>query len=169
MTTVHVAEKKSSAERIATILENEALTTISDWLQRVEREDELTSLRLTSEQRTGHLPKLLQEIVSRLRVPRELGTKQVSDGAVSHGKIRQAQGYSISMIVEESRILQVSIFETLKKNENKVDFSFLLADAMTIVDECDSQLKQALASFMGQAVEREREREREPDKHVRSC
>jgi uncharacterized protein involved in tolerance to divalent cations len=86
MTTVHVAQKRSSAERVATILEREALTTIAEWLDRVEREHELTYLALTSEQRTGHLPKLIKELVSRLRVPRELGTKQVSVGAVAHGR-----------------------------------------------------------------------------------
>jgi hypothetical protein len=56
------------------------------------------------------------------------------------------------MVVEESRILQVSIFHTLEKNLRTVDFSLLLADVMTIADECDSQLKQTLNSFMGQAA-----------------
>jgi hypothetical protein len=105
------------------------------------------------EQRTGHLPRLLQELVHRLRVPRSLGTKQVSEAAVEHGKIRQSQGYSIPMMVEESRILQVSIFQTLQNNLSTVDFSLLLTDVMTIADEVDSQLKQTISSFMGQAAE----------------
>jgi hypothetical protein len=51
------------------------------------------------------------------------------------------------MIIEESRILQVSIFHTLQANVNKVDFSLLLVDVMTIADELDSQLKQTVVSF----------------------
>ena len=39
------------------------------------------------------------------------------------------------MIIEESRILQVSIFHTLQKNLRSVDFSLLLTDVMTIADE----------------------------------
>jgi hypothetical protein len=96
---------------------------------------------------TGHLPQLLRELVHRLRVPRRLGTKQASDGAVRHGVIRRSQGYSIPMIVEESRILQVSIFNTLQANLSVVDFSLLLIDVMTIADEVDSQLKQTIVSF----------------------
>jgi hypothetical protein len=138
--------------RVALILERDSPATIEDWFDRVEREDELTCVPLNKEQRTGHLPKLIRELVCRLRVPRELGTKQVSEAAVAHGKVRQSQGYSIPMIVEESRILQVSIFETLRSNMSIVDFSLLLTDVMTIADECDSQLKQALVSFMGQAA-----------------
>lgn len=57
------------------------------------------------------------------------------------------------MIVEESRILQVSIFHTLEKNLSTVNFSLLLADVMTIADECDSQLKQTINSFMSQAAQ----------------
>jgi hypothetical protein len=90
--------------------------------------------------------------VHRLRVPRNLGTKQVSEAAVQHGKVRHSQGYSVPMIVEESRILQVSIFNTLQKNLSSVDFSLLLTDVMTIADEVDSQLKQTITSFMGQAA-----------------
>jgi hypothetical protein len=82
-----------------------------------------------------------------LRVPRSLGTKRVSEAAVEHGNIRRSQGYSASMIIEESRILQVSIFNTLQKNLTTVDYSLLLHDVMTIADECDSQLKQTIISF----------------------
>jgi len=108
---------------------------------------------LSKEQRTGHLPKLLHELVQRLRVPRSLGTKAVSEAAAEHGKIRRSQGYSFPMIVEESRILQVSIFDTLQKNLSTVDFSSLLIDIMTIADEVDSQLKQTLVSFMGHVAD----------------
>jgi DNA-binding response OmpR family regulator len=146
----HGMYQMTNTERVAAILERDASPTIDDWLTRVEGEDELTCVPLNREQRMGHLPKLIQELVHRLRVPRELGTKQVSEAAIEHGKVRQSQGYSIPMIVEESRILQVSIFHTLQKNLSSVDFSLLLTDVMFIADECDSQLKQTLTSFMGQ-------------------
>ena len=125
----------TNIERVAAILERDGMATIKDWLDRVDGEDELTCVPLSKEQRTGHLPKLIQELVYRLRVPRELGTKQVSGAAVLHGKVRQSQGYSVPMLVEESRILQVSIFHTLQNNLSTVDFSLLLTDVMTIADE----------------------------------
>jgi DNA-binding response OmpR family regulator len=137
----------SNIERVASILERDADKTIADWLSRVESDEELTFIQLTYEQRTGHLPQLLRELIHRLRVPRSLGTKQVSEAARQHGKIRRSQGYSIPMIIEESRILQVSIFHTLQKNLNVVDFSLLLIDVMTVADEVDSQLKQTIVSF----------------------
>jgi CheY-like chemotaxis protein len=143
----------SNTERVASILERDAPITIAEWLSRVKGEDELTCIKLNDLDRTGHLPKLIRELVHRLRVPRSLGTKQPSEGAVDHGRIRRAQGYSIPMIIEESRILQVSIFNTLQSNLRVVDFSLLLVDVMTIADECDSQLKQTIVSFSESTVE----------------
>jgi DNA-binding response OmpR family regulator len=137
----------SNIERVASILERDSLPTIANWLSAVNIDDELTGIRLSDEQRTGHLPQLLRELVHRLRVPRPLGTKQASEGAVRHGNIRFAQGYSVPMMIEESRILQVSIFNTLQTNLSVVDFSLLLIDVMTIADEVDSQLKQTIVSF----------------------
>ena len=149
----HGERKIRTAERVATILERDTPATITNWLSRVERDNELTCVVLTPEQRTGHLPKLLQELVHRLRVPRNLGTKAVSPAAAAHGRIRRQQGYSIPMMIEESRILQVSIFQTLQNNLGTVDFSLLLMDVMTIADEVDSQLKQTINGFMGQEAE----------------
>lgn len=146
------ARKLINTERVASILERDALATTADWLARVGRESELTRVPLSDAPRTGHLPALFQELIERLRVPRTLGTKQPSPAAVSHGKVRQLQGYSIAMIVEESRILQVSIFQALQNNLATVDFSLLLLDVMTIADEVDSQLKQTIVSFSEEAA-----------------
>jgi CheY-like chemotaxis protein len=139
----------TNIERVASILERDSKATIQNWLARVRVEPELMAVALSDEKRTGHLPKLLSELVHRLLNPRSLGTKAVSNAAVLHGKVRAAQGYSVSSLVEESRILQVSIFETLQNNLGTVDFSLLLLDVMTIADEVDSQLKQTISSFMG--------------------
>ena len=139
--------RAANTERVASILERDAVKTIADWLSRVERDEELTQITLSGEQRTGHLPQLIRELVQRWRVPRRLGTKQPSDAAVEHGKVRCSQGYSVPMIVEESRMLQVSIFQTLQTNLSVVDFSLLLIDVMTIADAIDSQLKQTIVSF----------------------
>jgi hypothetical protein len=53
-----------------------------------------------------------------------------------------------NLLLRKSRILQVSIFNTLQRNLSVVDFSLLLIDVMTIADEVDSQLKQTIVSFM---------------------
>ncbi len=55
------------------------------------------------------------------------------------------------MIVEESRMLQVSIFQTLQLHLRKLDTAVLLTDVMAIADEVDSQLAQAMTSYIVEA------------------
>jgi hypothetical protein len=132
---------------VADILEHELKTLIEEWLVRVEKEPELTAIPLNHEERTGHLPYLLHDIINRLRL--DAGTKApISKAAADHGDLRRKQGYTVTMMVEESRLLQVSIFTTLHKNIKELDFSMLLLDVVTIADEVDAQLKEQMLRFM---------------------
>jgi CheY-like chemotaxis protein len=133
---------------VASILERDLGTTVQAWMALVEHNEELNSITLSFEQRTGHLPGLLADLINRLRLP-PIAKADFSLAACQHGNLRREQGYSAAMMVEESRILQVSIFNTLQNNLPSVDFSRVLLDVMTIADEVDSQLKQAMASYIG--------------------
>jgi hypothetical protein len=56
------------------------------------------------------------------------------------------------MAVEESRLMQVTIFTALHKNTNDLEFSKLLPDVVTISDEVDAQLKEQMLRFMAADV-----------------
>jgi DNA-binding response OmpR family regulator len=139
-------------ETVAAILEQEAQSTINDWLLRVELEPEIITVRLEKDARSAHLPQLFCDLVTRLRQPLPLGTRALlSPASISHGHLRRKQGYSAAMLVEESRMLQVSIFQTLQNNLHKVDFSLVLVGVMAIADEVDSQLAQAMTSYISES------------------
>jgi len=139
-------------QTVAFILEQDTQATIDDWLARVSSEPNVITVQLSPEQRSAHLPQLFRDLVSRLRTPLPLGTRALlSTAATAHGLARREQGYTAAMIVEESRMLQVSIFQTLQNNLHRVDFSLLLFGVMAIADEVDSQLAQAMASYIAEA------------------
>jgi CheY-like chemotaxis protein len=141
-----VACRPLSTESVATILEHDLDATIQDWMVLVEHDEELTCIPLSFEDRTGHLPNLIADLVNRLRLP-PAAKASLSIAAREHGDLRRKQGYTAAMVVEESRILQISIFNTLQNNLCRVDFSKVLLDVITIADEVDSQLKQAMFSW----------------------
>ncbi len=149
----------SPREPVATILERYSSRTIAEWLTRVKENGNISRIPLSDEARTGHLGTLLFELVERLRAPRlDEGKAKISHAARAHGEARRHQGYTSALLVEESRILQVCIFKTLRSNLNAVDLALVLTDVMTIADEVDSQLMQTMASFSGQKVEQKRRR-----------
>lgn len=133
-------------QTVASILEHDLDATIRDWMALVEHDEELICVPLSYEDRTGHLPNIIADLIYRLRLPQE-EKAAISIPARQHGDLRRQQGYTAAMVVEESRILQVSIFNTLQNNLNSVDFSKVLRDVITIADEVDSQLKQAVIGY----------------------
>ena len=143
------SEGRPLPESVATILHRDREQIIQHWLKRVELNPELHDIPLSFKDRTGHLPQLVKDLVVRLRRPHSLeGHSKPSRAAAAHGRLRFEQGYTAALMIEESRMLQVSIFETLQRNLASVDFSLLLADVMTIADEVDSQLAQAMRSYV---------------------
>jgi YesN/AraC family two-component response regulator len=140
-------------ESVATILESSIQSTVDAWFERVEKDKKLTAIVMSHEQRVGHLPKVLIDLVHRLRSFKSLGSHELTSvAAQQHGRLRHQQGYSAAMLVEESRMLQISIFETLQKNLMCIDFSILLNSVMAIADEVDSQLSQAMDSYMEESL-----------------
>ncbi|CAN5626067.1 hypothetical protein BH10ACI4_BH10ACI4_07550 [soil metagenome] len=137
---------------IATILEEETQATIQDWLARVEDDRLVLTIDMDETKRAAHLPQLFSDLVFRLRNPLPLGSRaQVSPAAAEHGLLRREQGYTAAMMVEESRMLQVSIFQTLENNLHRVNFSLVLKAVMAIADEVDSQLAQAMTAYVAES------------------
>ncbi len=144
----HQTRPPLTTKSVASILERDLSATIAGWMELVEHDAELTCVRLDFQERTGHLPQLLGDVIHRLRLP-IMGDAPISTTAREHGEMRRQQGYSPAMLVEESRILQVSIFNTIQSSLRTVDFSKVLLDVITIADEVDSQLKQAMLGYGG--------------------
>jgi DNA-binding response OmpR family regulator len=141
-------------ETVAAILQRTAESTIGEWFKRIETDKKVMSVSLSYEQRCGHLPQVFRDLVSRLLSSKPIGSKELkSAAAAQHGWDRRKLGYTAAMLVEESRMLQVSIFDTLQHNLATIDFSVLLIGVMTIADEIDSQLSQAMDSYIAASVE----------------
>jgi hypothetical protein len=134
-------------EKVADVLEREVDFVIRDWMETVERQEDLMHISLTFDERTGHLPQLLRDVIVRLRL--DVCTKaHTSIPASHHGELRRKQSYTVPMMVEESRLLQVCLFSILHKSASQLEFAKLLPDVVTIADEVDVQLKQQMVCYM---------------------
>jgi hypothetical protein len=139
-------------ETVADVLQRDTQVTIASWLSRVDEEPDIVSVKLSPEERCAHLPEMFRDLVTRLRDPLPLGTRALmSDAAHDHGCLRREQGYTAAMMVEESRMLQVSIFETLQVHAERMETHDLMTHVMAIADEIDSQLAQAMTSYITEA------------------
>jgi hypothetical protein len=138
--------KLKTVASVADVLERELESTIKEWLRRMNLVPELFDIPLSDADRTGHLPKLYFDLISRLRLPKN-APPPISVAAAAHGQMRRAQGYSAGMLIEESRVFQVTTFGALHIHQNELDQNQLLLDVMVIADEADAQLKEAVRSL----------------------
>jgi ActR/RegA family two-component response regulator len=142
---------RAAKERVGEVLRRSVTSIVEGWLVRAKQNDDLSRLVLGDAERTGHLPRLVEDIALRLSLSSASdkdSDASPSPAAAAHGKLRYLQGYTPAMLVHESRILQVTIFGTLQSNLNYLDFSVLLPDVMAVADEIDSQLTQSMDSYM---------------------
>jgi hypothetical protein len=139
-------------ESVASSLERDASITIERWLARVRLTKELIGLTLTDEEHTEYLPEIIKDIAVRLRKVRVIEVIRVpSYATVARGQLRCRQDYVAPMLVQESQIPQVSLFETIQRNLARLDFGAVLTDIMLIADEVDSRLTQTINSFLTDA------------------
>jgi len=147
MTKEYYLTKLTTVTSVADVLERELQPTIKDWLRRVNLVPELVDIPLSDADRTGHLPKLYFDLISRLRLAKNV-LPPISVAASAHGQMRRSQGYSAGMLIEESRVLQVATFGALHLHQSELDQNQVLLDVMVIADEVDAQLKEAVRSLM---------------------
>jgi hypothetical protein len=136
--------KLKTVASVADILEREIEPTIKEWLRRVNLVSELRDIPLSDADRTGHLPKLFYDLTCRLRLTEVCD----SASAAAHGRKRREQGYTPSMLVEESRVFEVATFSTLRLHQRELDQDQLLPAVILIADEVDGQLMETVRSLV---------------------
>jgi hypothetical protein len=90
---------------------------------------------------------LLADVIARLHLD-SLTKTPISVAASQHGDLRREQSYSVAMVVDESRVLQVCLFSTLHQNTRELNFEKLLQDVVIIANEVDAQLKQQILRYI---------------------
>ena len=70
-------------------------------MARVDRTEDLVKVQLSDQDRMGHLPNLLADVVGRLRLALN-AEAPISATARQHGILRHKQGYTAAMLVEGS-------------------------------------------------------------------
>jgi hypothetical protein len=134
----------ASVESVAAILTRCKASLIENWLAQAKNTPDLSHPHLSDNQRTEHIPQMVDDLVARLERPNKSSDAIPSLTAVEHGRRRRAQGYSSSMLIHEWRILQESIFGVLHENLSTLEFDLQLRDVMIVVGELDTQLIRTL-------------------------
>lgn len=142
------------AKSVAQIIDERKLEITAKWLRAVRDSPEIAAIQLSDDQRIDHLPALLSDMVEMLSSPGAGTSPTRVDAARKHGQIRRKQRYSVPQVIEETRLLERSIFDVLHANLLSANFSNLIPDIIRISDTLQIQLKASVEAYLNAGKKR---------------
>jgi ActR/RegA family two-component response regulator len=141
-------EVNKPGKRASTLIRENSDGIIQVWAEETERDPELNQLHLSRDSRIDHLPALLRQLANRLDKSPDVSDKQEMESAWTHGATRRSQGYSIPLVVAESRILYSAIANTVQSRLAEMDISSIIPDLIQISVNLNAMLVESLRSFL---------------------
>ncbi len=139
-------------KRLAVLLQENSEEIVSRWLSMVEGGPEIASVPLPSGERAGHIPLLLSGLVYMLEQQPAVITPDTLHAAAEHGRLRRRQGYSIPMLVNETRLLRRSICDMVQNHLLAVEISYVIPDLVCVSDSLDAQIKASIEAYLADTV-----------------
>jgi ActR/RegA family two-component response regulator len=134
-------------KRVADVVLENAHEIARRWLKEVKADRRLTAIKISDEERVDRLPLLLKDLANAL----QSATAQLPSGSLNaaaiHGADRARQGYTIPLIVSETRILNRVIAAVLHENLLSIDLSTLFSHALKIGEYLQELLEESIRTF----------------------
>lgn len=138
----------AKTKRVPDIVESDRDWIVEQWLERVKGNSELMRVRLGEAERKDHVPALLDEAIGHARGG-EVGEER-QQAAEHHGTLRYHQGYTVPMLILETRLLQHSLSSCISKHFMELELSHLVSDVTNVSDTIMKSLCESSRAFMKQ-------------------
>jgi ActR/RegA family two-component response regulator len=134
-------------KRVSEIVRENADEIAIQWIKEVKADSRLAALKLSDEQRSDRLPDLLKELAKALETNgAEIPSESLTTAAI-HGAHRAEQGYTIPLMLSETRILNRVIASVLHQNLMSLDLSTLFPHALRIGEYLQGLLEESIRAF----------------------
>jgi len=120
---------------------------VENWYRAVEEDPDIRTISLPREERVDDLPQVLDELVRPVNMEKSARPRSRS-AAAKHGEKRKQQGYTVNMLLEETRILHRVVASCMQQNLLQIDISNLIPDLVEIHDRMHAMLQYSLDAFL---------------------
>ncbi|HEX6804597.1 MAG TPA: response regulator [Terriglobales bacterium] len=132
--------------RLSEIISAHIVNITQEWLAALRKDPELAAIGLSDAQYTDHVPRVLEVV---LRVSRGDEISKVDRRAAQeHGGERRKQGYTVPLLIRESRLLHDAIARCVQSNLLAVQISYLIVDLISIHRTQQVLLEESVAAFL---------------------
>ena len=144
---------ESPGKRTSALIREKSDEIVQRWRKELQADLRLASIRLSDKKLIDRLPLLLNDLAHLL----ETGGTQIPDKSLStaatHGAERAKQGYTIPLLVTETRVLNRVIGEVLQKNLLTMNLSTLIPEALRIGEYLQALLEESIRAFQATVSE----------------
>jgi YesN/AraC family two-component response regulator len=122
---------------------------VERWLKELQGDLRLASIKIPREKLIDSFPQLVSDLAQLV----ETGETQISAkslrNAARHGAERAKQGYTIPLLVTETRILNRVVGVVLQENLLSMNLSTLIPDALRVGEYLQALLEESVRAFQG--------------------
>jgi ActR/RegA family two-component response regulator len=140
-------------KRLPNVIREQLASIIAAFLKQTKEDPYLSAIEISDSERTDHIPRLLD---AAMRIVREGNVMpQDRESSILHGALRRKQGYTVPLLIQETRILKQNVGECLQEHLLEVDISYMVRDILAAFGTIDTLLEESVQAFLhaGQSEE----------------
>jgi ActR/RegA family two-component response regulator len=139
-------ERYVQTKRLMQIVEENIPEITEQWLDKVRADPGLGAIQISDEARTDHVPRVL-DVGIRIAGGDKLAEMETS-AARDHGIIRRKQGYTIPLMIRETRFLEDVVANCIQENLLSVEVSHIIPDMIAVRRTIQVLLEESIEAFL---------------------
>ena len=139
-------------KRVSTVILEKSSEIIERWLQEASADNRWRSISISKEEHIDHFPRLLHDLARAVEAGQPEIPAELLSGAADHGANRLKQGYTIPLLVTETRILNRVIAAVLQEDLLSMNLSTLIPDALKTGEYLEALLEESIRAFQAAQV-----------------
>lgn len=142
-----------NSKRLSQVVEENIPEITESWLDAVRADPMLGAIRISDEARTDHIPRVL-EVTLRISKGDQIGDLD-THAARDHGVGRRKQGYTVPLLIRETRFLDEVIADCMQQNLLVIEISYLIPDMIIIHQTIQKLLEESVSAFLQAPTKKE--------------
>jgi DNA-binding response OmpR family regulator len=139
-------EHRIRPRRLTEIIAEHLQSITDEWLQLCRADPELGAIRISDAERSDHVPRVIQQALG-IALGDSL-SDQTATAAHDHGIVRKKQGFTVPLLIRETRLLQGIISHCVQVNLLAIEISHLLTDMISVNQTIQVLLEQSVVTFL---------------------
>jgi DNA-binding response OmpR family regulator len=132
--------------RLTEVLSQHLASITADWISQCHSDSELSRIPLSDLERSDHVPRVIQQALG-IALGDRL-SEATTSAAREHGIVRRKQGYTVPLLIRETRLLDETISRCIQANLLAIDISHLISDLVAVNQTIQIQLEHSVAAFL---------------------